>query len=336
MADTHIVAGKEGFFMKIACVLAFICYPLLLLTCAEQKPPASESAWSRIASPVTDPLHNGFFIDAEHGWILSYGTGLVLHTVDGGDTWSILARLKPIYYEGIHFLDRKVGWICGEGGLLLFTEDGGQTWHEKKLAPESVAFYGIYVPAVGRAVLVGLDIKSRTAVLLESDDLGVSWQVSPNSLPGSALEPIQFLDGLRGFIGGGRTVLRTTDGGNSWLAFDVGHKASIRGLHFLDTRNGWAVGHHGAIFRSTDGARTWQKLKSFTANRLRSICFLDNQSGFIVGDQDQEPGSLWSTMDGGKTWIRSDGDYADLHRLFRNPRALWAVGKNGTIIRFDL
>ena len=317
-------------FMRWA-VLWFLSGLIFFSACSHQP----ESSWTRVVSPVSDPLHNGFFVDAAYGWLVSYGTGVVLHTEDGGKTWVVLAKLDSLFYEDIYFITRERGWICGEHGLLLQTEDGGTHWQERTLAPEHVAFYGIDFTIRDRGILVGMDIADHAAVLYESLDLGETWQARTDSIPGMALEPIQFLDGLHGFIGGNNTVLRTNDGGETWTAADLGQRCMIRGLCFHDSLHGWAVGHNGVVFRTEDGAQTWQRLENFTINRLRSVYFVDNDHGFIVGDQDQEPGSLWSTTNGGHTWTAATEPYPDLHRLIPGPGSLWAVGKEGIILKYN-
>ncbi|MBM3325265.1 MAG: hypothetical protein FJY66_06315, partial [Calditrichaeota bacterium] len=275
----------------------------------------------------------GYFLDGEQGWILSYGTGLVLRTVNGGNTWEMASRLDSIFYECIHFVSKDKGWLCGEKGSLLQTEDGGLTWHHIGFFPETYSFYGIYMSRQGRGFLAGIDGSNRKAVFFASTDRGETWVERSDEFPDACFEPIQFLDTERGFMAGGNQVLRTTDGGRSWTAYELDKKTVIRGLHFVDFRDGWVVGHGGDVFCTEDSGHTWHRLERFTRNRLRSVHFLDEERGFIVGDHDQEPGSLWWTEDGGVTWNQSERQFPDLHRLLRSPKALWAIGKSGTILK---
>ncbi|MBU1937270.1 hypothetical protein KKG05_07715 [bacterium] len=314
--------------MKILSSFYIACIVFSLVCSAEET-----STWSRAESPTDDALHNGFFLDAEHGWIISYGTGQVLRTADGGDTWMIAAKLDSLYYEGIYFINEKKGWICGDKGTLLQTDNGGMTWQQIKLAPETCAFYGFYMSEQGRGFLTGMDFSNREAVYYESTDNGETWVEHSNKVPNACFEPIQFLDADNGFMAGGSYILRTTDGGENWIAYELEDKTMIRGLHFVDVQHGWAVGHSGVVFHTQDGGQTWQKSEKFTSNRLRSVYFLDDKRGFIVGDNNKEPGSLWWTVDGGKEWHKSDQKFPDMHRLFQSPKALWAVGKSGMILK---
>ncbi|MBU1937541.1 hypothetical protein KKG05_09095, partial [bacterium] len=271
----------------------------------------------------------------EHGWIISYGTGQVLRTTDGGDTWMIASSLDSMYYERIYFVNEKRGWICGEKGLLLQTDDGGVTWQPIKLAPETYAFYGFFMSEQGRGFLTGMDFTSREAVYYESTDNGETWFEYSDKVPDACFEPIQFLDADNGFMAGGSYILRTTDAGRNWIAHELEGKTKIRGLHFVDGQHGWAVGHSGVVFHTNDGGQSWQESEKFTSNRLRSVYFLDDKRGFIVGDNNKESGSLWRTDDGGKEWHKSDQKFPDMHRLFRSPNALWAIGKSGMILKYQ-
>lgn len=312
-------------------VYFFAASLVLLMACSS----APESVWTRADSRTADHLHNGFFIDDQNGWIVSYGTGRLLHTADGGDTWSVQSQLDSIFWESIFFTSPKEGWICGENGSLSRTDDGGDTWRRVAVAPATVAFYGISFPGPRRGILVGIDVTRRNAACYTSDDGGETWQAHPDSFACTSLEPIQFFDEKTGVMAGGERVFFTTDGGVTWNPSYVDAKLVIRGLHFLDHDNGWVVGHRGAAFQTHDGGLSWHN-QGFTANRLRSVYFVDERNGFVVGDRDQDPASLWFTRDGGRTWKNTEDDYPDLHRLIKAPDALWAVGKSGTILRYRL
>ncbi len=302
---------------------------LLAVSCG----PAPDAPWVRVPCPITDPLHNGYFLDNQYGWIVTYGTGRVLRTEDGGTSWSLAATLEPQFYEDLYFLTPEEGWLCGEGGVLLHTTDGGRSWDSRRVGSEQTAHYGIDFGGSDRAFLVGMDMGRRRASFFESRDRGQTWHARSDSLDARMLEPIQFLNAGRGFIAGNRAVLRTNDGGASWQECDVGVQGTIRGLHMLDERTGWVVGHNGLVLRTSDGGQTWIEAPSFTTNRLRGVRFLDAMEGYIVGDRDQQPGSLWRTRDGGASWQAVPSVRPNLHRLLISPKALWAVGDSGTILR---
>jgi len=53
---------------------------------------------------------------------------IVVHTNDGGETWTTQLELENSY-DSIFFLNRNDGWLVGEA--VLHTDDGGQTWNIK-------------------------------------------------------------------------------------------------------------------------------------------------------------------------------------------------------------
>jgi photosystem II stability/assembly factor-like uncharacterized protein len=54
--------------------------------------------------------------------------GLVLHSVDGGETWNLTHRGEASLFA--LELDGNVGYAVGQHGAVLRTEDGAQTWRD--------------------------------------------------------------------------------------------------------------------------------------------------------------------------------------------------------------
>src|SRR5258708_26081639 len=58
-------------------------------------------------------------------------------------------------------------------------------------------------------------------------------------------------------VGDAGTIVRTTDGGQSWTLQSSGTTRDLRGVSFVDADTGTAVGFSGTILRTTDGGQTW-------------------------------------------------------------------------------
>ena len=65
-------------------------------------------------------------------------------------------------------------------------------------------------------------------------------------------------------VGFSGTILRTTDGGGTWVARSSGTTKHLRDVSFADVNNGTAVGNSGTIVRTTDGGATWVEQDSGT------------------------------------------------------------------------
>lgn len=306
----------------------------LLLLLGAPPAPTPEPAWQRHASPVADDLHDVFFLDDAHGWIVAHQSGAVLRTADGGATWSVQARLEPGFLESVRFVDARMGWICGDRGRLYRTMDGGAIWETLRVGGEGLSLYGIRLLDARRGFLTGVEVDpgAMRGVLFETADGGATWTRREDLPPVRGLtDTLAFPTSATGFAGGMGALLATRDGGRTWTAHDLSGGV-VRGLWLVDGRMGWAVGHDGFVLRTRDGGESWERRPAFTANRLRSVRFVGAGRGFVAGDANKEPGVLFTTADGGETWQRVEVDAPDLHRLGASPSRLWAVGKGGTIL----
>ena len=75
----------------------------------------------------TSNLNSVHFLNDTHGWAAG-GSGVVLHTSDGGDTWDVQDSGVPFNLEGVQFLDGRKGYAVGDNGVLIESLDGGKTW----------------------------------------------------------------------------------------------------------------------------------------------------------------------------------------------------------------
>ncbi|MBM3241900.1 hypothetical protein FJZ31_36985 [Candidatus Poribacteria bacterium] len=76
-------------------------------------------------------------------------------------------------------------------------------------------------------------------------------------------------------------------------------ETNFNDVHFVDARNGWAVGEDGVIAHTTDGGVTWTPQNSGTTNSLIGVDFVNANEGWIVGGN----GTILHTINGGATWI---------------------------------
>jgi photosystem II stability/assembly factor-like uncharacterized protein len=89
-------------------------------------------------------------------------------------------------------------------------------------------------------------------------------------------------------VGDGGTILRTTDGGETWATQVSGIGTPLYGVSLLDAKTGIAVGgdsifpRPGIILRTTDAGITWTV--QARSNRLYSVSFIDVHTGIAVGD----------------------------------------------------
>src|SRR5215468_5673484 len=122
------------------------------------------------------------------------------------------------------------------------------------------------------------------------------WQ---NPLPqGNNLRGASFVDANTGTVVGEHgTIVRTTDGGNSWTIQASGTTQTLWDVSFIDANNGTAVGEGGTILGTTDGGDHWITQASGTTLQLRGVSITDATNGTAVG----EGGTIVRTTDGGNS-----------------------------------
>ena len=144
-------------------------------------------------------------------------------------------------------------------------------------------------------------------------------------------------------VGDHGIVLLSDDQGASYRqAKSVPVSVPLTGVSFIDAKQGWAVGHWGAILASNDGGDSWQiqHLSTDQDRPLFAVHFFNPRQGVAVG--------LWSlvltTDDGGRTWTERTlkappgASRADLNLmgLFAGPHGdLYATAERGQLLRSD-
>jgi photosystem II stability/assembly factor-like uncharacterized protein len=76
-------------------------------------------------------------LSPEKGWACGR-RGVILHTENGGGTWTRQQTETDYTLASIFFVNTKEGWSVGDEGTILHTEDGGATWVRQK---SPVTFY---------------------------------------------------------------------------------------------------------------------------------------------------------------------------------------------------
>ncbi len=101
--------------------------------------------WQQVASPVLSHLTKVFFLNENLGWAVGHDA-TIIHTQDGGKTWSIqmLSPETEKPFLDVLFFDANHGVAVGAYGMFYRTSDGGKTWteefHEELLLEDDVLY----------------------------------------------------------------------------------------------------------------------------------------------------------------------------------------------------
>ena len=146
------------------------------------------------------------------------------------------------------------------------------------------------------------------------------------------------VDEMTGYTSGyGGLIMKTTNGGTSWLRQTSGTSYNLFAVHFpLDVQTGYVVGgdvsSNGCILKTTDGGATWNRISGLI-DRLWSVHFpVDDQTGYAVG----ENGFMCKTTNGGTSWASLPRGPSFRFYCVRFPRDVqtgFATGSGGVIIK---
>ena len=236
----------------------------------------------------------------------------VLHTADGGLTWSSTGLTSSATPEA---LAGSGPALCAVGSGILTSADGGATWLAR-IGGGSYEFSA--AQALSPTDVWAVD---QNGALLHSSD-GVRWaeQDTPARYA-DTLEALSFPDALHGWVAGttgdfSALLLHTSDGGVTWQPQHSALDGEVRGIDFVDAAHGWAIGQAERYGRylehTTDGGFTWTvQHPSSRLVGLEQLDFVDTDTGYVVGqllpigsqsENTMPADALFRTTDGGAAW----------------------------------
>lgn len=330
--------------MKVSARLILNLAYLALITCSVQ------AQWERVHQDDTRcdskgtrcDLNAVFFADKENGWVVG-DRGIVRATANHGENWVALDAGVKTALSDIAFINKKEGFLVASGARIYRTLDSGNNWSlvYQIIAPRPAAnqelpeLYSIAFPSKKKGWVVGTEGR-----IFHTEDGGQSWAQQESGTK-EELVHVRFVNDKHGWVVGGKgTILFTEDAGRTWAVQQSGTKAHLYHIDATGKKDAVIVGDNGLVLRTENAGLTWEKVKlaPFETTRasknptLLSVAFVNDELGFIVGWE----GTILRTGDGGKTWlIQESGTRQNLYGLFAKKKAIWAVGGDGLILRYQ-
>jgi len=305
--------------------------------------------WLILSRAMPATLSGVYSVDAN---VATAVGGTILRTTDGGTTWTEQKSGTYLPLRDVCLTDGNTGIAVGGdvGGdmfdwgvqyqVILRTTDGGVAWVSRSSGNTQMLLAVSCIDAdTGTAV-------GANGTILRTTDGGATW-AEQESGTSHWLHDVCFTDENTGTVVGGgvwgsfgdwgewgeegQAILRTTDGGVTWVSQSSGTTQGLWAVSCIDAHTGAAVGEDGIIVHTTNGGTDWMVQPSGTAHCLRGVCFTDAYTGVAVGDG----GTILRTTDGGTTWaIQSSGTSHDLNDVsFVDATTGTAVGTGGLILR---
>ncbi len=127
------------------------------------------------------------------------------------------------------------------------------------------------------------------------------------------------------------TIVKTTNGGDSWISQSISTSFNNNSLSFIDSLHGWIAEYNfypfrqGKVLHTSDGGETWTEQLYISNFLLNSIIFSNNKYGWVVGSN----GIMFATTNSGSSWFyqyaNSGGEW--LYSVyFIDYKTGWTVG----------
>ena len=301
--------------------------------------------WDFKLNGTMNDLRGLAFTNASNGFAVG-AAGTILRTTNSGTMWTSQSSGTSLQLNDICFTDENNGWIVGtaaddwgdnDSSIILHTTDNGATWAIQASWVGSMHLYDLYFVDANIGWIVGTElygVGDYHGAILKTIDGGVNWNKSTNG--NSSLWSIFFVNENTGWaVGHDGTILKTTNGGTSWINQIAPYHEINRSVYFVDENVGWVLAND-ALFHSTNGGNTWNvQIPYSSTNAFSSIKFIDSNNGWILSNDFKNQGSqILRTSDGGTTWSPlSLGTHRWLNEFyFEDLNNGWIVGENGMIL----
>ncbi|MAT38335.1 MAG: hypothetical protein CL946_01890 [Ectothiorhodospiraceae bacterium] len=251
-------------------------------------------SWELQKTNTDQDLLSVAFNASRHGIVTAFD-GFIMRSVDGGSTWSNIYQDNiSSNLQGLYFFDKNYGLVAGDK-TIAHTSDGGDTWRD--IIGRNIAdLNGAVFTDDSSWVIVG-----SGGVVLRYQEGSRRWHLE-NLQTTTPLMDVQLLPQTTRqtavCVGEEGLILRTTDGGESWVSVQSPTTMHLNALCFASEQVGYIVGNSGTILKTEDAGLNWTTFSSSSANNLSAVTFYDENSGIAVGTQ----GNVLSTIDGGSTW----------------------------------
>jgi photosystem II stability/assembly factor-like uncharacterized protein len=318
----------------------------------------AQATWESLKVETTASFRGLSVVDDRVVW--ASGTrGTVIHTTDGGNSWSVdsIPGAGAMDLRGVHGRSANVAHVAATAGRIWRTTDGGRSWSLRYQSTDTTMFLDAIVFVNDRTGLALGDPMGGRFVILVTRDGGDTWSEAPAAARPAAVDgeaafaasgtSLVFATPRHGWLGTGGSVarvFRTADGGSSWTDAPSGipprsGTGGVFSVAFADALHGVVVGgdyerpdsSSGTAALTSDGGATWRPASRFPRGYRSGVAMRRVNQDSLIAIAVGTNGSDIS-RDGGRTWMPLDGTAFNAIQFAPSGTA-FAVGGRGRVAR---
>lgn len=252
--------------------------------------------------------------------------GLILHSADGGTTWTSRPSGFTDNLRRIRYFSPTLGVILGNSGYALTSTDGGTSWQPLDVG-ETRTLYDIHFFDETHWMITG-----QSGLITITTDAGSTWERS--STGNNNFNEVAFRGDFGVIVGNVGTIRVTENGGERWRDRGGVTNVMYHSVSIGDDSTAVAVGVNGVIVRTEDKGRTWKKIDAsipISMLQLTGVRHLTRDIVIICGYS----GIILESTDAGLTWYPQESNaHVNLEALsFYDHKIGFAAGGSGTVLR---
>jgi len=291
--------------------------------------------WEIVQIPLALPWSQGCledlcFINENEGWAVgsdySLGyPGYIIHTTDGGYTWTMqygATMMEGNYFHNVDFVDNLYGWAAAGVHMIKKTTDGGATWTD---APCPISSFWAMDFIDRNTGWIAEWVNSGS--IYHTADGGITW-VKQVELLDSNIVSTKFIDAEHGWARSRTKVYATNDGGINWTTQRITTPTGASPYDKIEVLTPgyiWIEGYY-----SSNGGVSWEYQPSDTFGAITAISFCNETYGWMAGTISAPPYTAFMlhATNGGKTWNKA-ASFSNIDYIagiqFVRPTKGWAI-----------
>ncbi len=234
--------------------------------------------------------------------------GSFYKTTDGGLNWNSQTLSLPNLFGGsvdlvrsMSFINKNSGFIVTDFGTILKTTNGGSNWlWDSSFRPSYTKLSVMY--DINTADSNFINISGSGGTVISTSNAGLNWTAKAGNR--KTIRGSYFLDSKTGYASGELgELLKTTDGGLSWLELNEFTTKFLNSVFFINEKIGFAAGDSGVIFKTTDEGNSWTDQTNYKKYNINCVRFTNEESGIVAGgNPENNRAFIYKTDDGGNSW----------------------------------